>query len=355
MTRWPCRAPAEAEWLEDDAAQARHPGPGRRTENAHPRRTRFSLDHGGRLLGPRAKGAARLVGGPRRGTPHAGRARGRGPLAGLGGHRRLGPERPGGLGLGHHQLRLLGRHRPRRHADLRDPAAVPPEVAHLDQPRGRGDDALRGGVRAHLPGHPRRPHLGGLLARAGAEPDGSLAELPEPAAVGRLRGQHLRHGVAALLVRRADPRPRDAARPLEDEDQAVDLRRLRARLARLAAALAALRGRLPGAGGPLDAARALGPLDRLDGLRGLAAAGLAHHDLPALLRGRRDLLRLRDGDHADGDLPQGLRPRADHHDAPLRLHGQGHPGHGLDGRLRVRRSSSSSPGTAATRPRCTCS
>jgi hypothetical protein len=32
MTRWPCRAPAEAEWLEDDAAQARHPGPGRRTE-----------------------------------------------------------------------------------------------------------------------------------------------------------------------------------------------------------------------------------------------------------------------------------------------------------------------------------
>ena len=57
------------------------------------------------------------------------------------------------------------------------------------------------------------------------EPDGHLAELPQPAAVGRVRGQHLRHGVAAVLVRGADPRPGDAARPLEDEDQAVDLRR----------------------------------------------------------------------------------------------------------------------------------
>ena len=39
-------------------------------------------------------------------------------------------------------------------------------------------------------------------------------------------------------------------------------------------------------------------------LRRLAAPRLAHHDLPALLRGRRHLLRLRHGDDADGDLPQ---------------------------------------------------
>ncbi len=39
-------------------------------------------------------------------------------LAVLGGDRRLGPQQPRRLGLGHHQLRLLGRHRPRRHADL---------------------------------------------------------------------------------------------------------------------------------------------------------------------------------------------------------------------------------------------
>ena len=32
------------------------------------------------------------------------------------------------VGVRHHQLRLLDRHRPRRHADLRDPAAVPAEA-----------------------------------------------------------------------------------------------------------------------------------------------------------------------------------------------------------------------------------
>ena len=36
---------------------------------------------------------------------------------------------------------------------------------------------------------------------------------------------------------------------------------------------------------------------------------------------------LRDGDDADGDLPQGLRPRAHHHAAALRLHGEDHAGH----------------------------
>ena len=34
------------------------------------------------------------------------------------GRRGLGPQEPGQLGLGHRQLRLLDRHRPRRHADL---------------------------------------------------------------------------------------------------------------------------------------------------------------------------------------------------------------------------------------------
>ena len=40
------------------------------------------------------------------------------------GHRHLGHQHPGRLGLRHHQLRLVDRHRPRRHADLRDPAAA---------------------------------------------------------------------------------------------------------------------------------------------------------------------------------------------------------------------------------------
>ncbi len=57
---------------------------------------------------------------------------------------------PGRLGLRHHQLRLVDRHRPRRHADLGDPAAAAPGVAHLDQPLRRGDDALRRGLRRHV-------------------------------------------------------------------------------------------------------------------------------------------------------------------------------------------------------------
>ena len=211
-------------------------------------------------------------------------------------------------------------------------------------------------VRAHLPGHPRRPRLGRLLAarrcrtRWAVWPNFRSPLLWDVFAVSIYGTVSLLFWYVGLIPDLATMRDRS-----KTQDPAVDLRRLRARLARLAAALAALRGRVPDPGRPRDAARALGPLDRLDGLRGLAAPGLAHHDLPALLRRRRDLLRLRDGGHADGDLPQGLRPRADHHDPALRLHGQDHPGHGLDGRLRLRAWSSSSPGTAATRTRSTCS
>ena len=42
-------------------------------------------------------------------------------------------------------------------------------------------------------------------------------------------------------------------------------------------------------------------------------ARLAHDDLPALLRRRRDLLRLRDGADAGDPAPRGLRPRGLHH------------------------------------------
>ena len=66
----------------------------------------------------------------------------------------LGHQHPGRLGLRHHQLRLVDRHRPRRHADLGDPAAAAPGVAHLDQPLRRGDDALRRGLRRAVPAAP---------------------------------------------------------------------------------------------------------------------------------------------------------------------------------------------------------
>ena len=50
----------------------------------------------------------------------------------------------------------------------------------------------------------------------------------------------------------------------------------------------------------------------------------------------RDLLRVRHGADADGDLPHGVSPRAHHHAAALRLHGEDHAGDRDDGRLRLR-------------------
>src|SRR2546422_48455 len=93
-----------------------------------------------------------------------------------------------------------------------DAAAVPAAVADVDQPVRRGDDAVRGGVRGDVPTSPYRPALaGGLLALPFPEHDGAVAAVPQPADLGRLRRLDLRHGLPAVLVRRVDPRPRDAA------------------------------------------------------------------------------------------------------------------------------------------------
>ena len=63
------------------------------------------------------------------------------------GRRRLGREQLGQLGVGHHQLRLLDRHRPRRNDDRRHSLSHAPALGHRHQPRGGGDDHLRGHVR----------------------------------------------------------------------------------------------------------------------------------------------------------------------------------------------------------------
>ena len=130
-------------------------------------------------------------------------------------HRRLGQHDPGRLGLSDRQLRVLGRYRPRRHADQRDPVPAPPELAHRDQPLRRGDDDLRGHLRRHLPGHPHRPPLAAVLDVPDPEPDGDVAAVPQPARVGHLRGRHLRHDVAPVLVHGHDSGPRDVPRSLD--------------------------------------------------------------------------------------------------------------------------------------------
>ena len=69
------------------------------------------------------------------------------------------------------------------------------------------------------------PALAVLLALAVPEHDGALAAVAQPAGLGRVRGLHLRHRLAAVLVRRPDPRPGDAAGPHEVEGRRHDLRR----------------------------------------------------------------------------------------------------------------------------------
>ena len=113
----------------------------------------------------RRSGAASLIGDRRRAALLM--LLGVADQAGLHRHRHLGHQPPGRLGLRHHQLRLVDRHRPRRHADLGDPAAAAAGVAHLDQPLRRGDDALRRRLRAACSRcfHTGRPWLA-LLAVA---------------------------------------------------------------------------------------------------------------------------------------------------------------------------------------------
>ena len=256
----------------------------------------------------------------------------------LTGHRHLGQQRPGRLGVRHHQLRLVDRHRPRRHADLGDPAAVPAAVAHVDQPLRRGDDALRRRLRGDVPAAPHRPAVaGGLLAvpvsrtrwacgrSSAARSSGTCSRCRPTARCRRCSGSP-----------GSCPTWRRCATAPQSKVGADDLRHAGARLARLGAALAALRDGVPAAGRHLHAARALGPLGRELRLRGVGAARLARHDLPALLRRRRHLLRLRDGDDAGHAAAEVLRPRRLHHHAAHPQHDEGHAGDRDDRGLRLR-------------------
>jgi Ni/Fe-hydrogenase subunit HybB-like protein len=119
-----------------------------------------------------------------------------------------------------------------------------------------------------------------------------------------------------------DPRHRGAARPRDQPAAQADPLGAELRLAQLGAGVAALRPRVPVPRRLLDAAGALGALGRVLRLRDGHRAGLAHDDLPALLRRRRHLLRLRDGlddHHPDAEV---VRAQALRHAQPPRRLGE---------------------------------
>ncbi len=136
-----------------------------------------------------------------------------------------------------------------------------------------------------------------------------LAELPQPAAVGRVRGLDLRHGLAAVLVHRPGPGSGDAARPRDD-----------ARSKQIVYGILALGWRgshrhwlhyetayliLAGLSTPL--VLSVHTIVSLR-LRDVGHPRLAHDDLPAVLRRGRRLQRLRHG--GDADDHRAARPSA---------------------------------------------
>ena len=128
-------------------------------------------------------------------------------------HRRHQPEQPGGLGPAHHHLRVLGRHRPRGHADFGDPLPLARALADRHLPRRRDHHHLRGHDRGPVPAHPPRSRLGRVLHPALPERPATVAELPLAAGVGRAGHHHLSHGQPDLLLRGSRARHRGGARP----------------------------------------------------------------------------------------------------------------------------------------------
>ena len=101
---------------------------------------------------------------------------------------------------------FLGWYRSRRDADFGHPVLVPTKLADQHQPLRRSDDHFRRLLCRDFPGRSRRPGVVCLLAVAGSVSTlGHVAEFSQPLVVGRLRGQHLRHCFAAVLVHGDDP------------------------------------------------------------------------------------------------------------------------------------------------------
>ena len=125
--------------------------------------------------------------------------------------RSVGTSRLGLLGMGHRQLRLVDRNRPCRNPNLGDSLSLEAEMAHLDQPSGRGHDHLCRHVRGNFPALSHRACLVWMVAPAAAQCQQHLAEFSQSTGVGRVCRIDLFHGLAALLVHGDDSRPGDPA------------------------------------------------------------------------------------------------------------------------------------------------
>ncbi len=191
------------------------------------------------------------------------RAPGRGGvLAVRQGDRRVGQQPPGDVGLRHHQLRLVDRHRLGRHLHIGFLLPDEGDLAHRAQPHRRIDDPVRRRLRRALSAAASRPGLVRLLAGPLSGHDGAVAAIQKPASVGLLRHPDLCDQLGAVLVSRTDSRPRGAAGPRGNAGQAIGLRVAGGRIPRARRAMAALPRHLWRAGGADGAAGLFGSFDR---------------------------------------------------------------------------------------------
>ena len=219
------------------------------------------------------------------------------------GHRRVGPQLPGVLGLRHHQLRLLDRHQPRGHADLRDSASHQCHLAPPGHSLRRGHHRLLRSDRRHHSALPHRPPVARFLDDPLSQRTPYLAQLPLAARLGLLRHLHLPHRQHHLPVSADDSGFRRRARRRHRLAQ-EDLSRPGAGMAGHAAAMAAPGNRHAHHGHGDRSRSRLGAHHRLLGFRHDPGAHVALQHLRPLLCRRRDLQRHRRPDPGHGAAAQ---------------------------------------------------
>ena len=197
----------------------------------------------------------------------------------------VGQQQHGVLGLGHHELRVVDRNRPRRHADdLRgSPLSLTrQQLAHRGINRAAEAMTIFAvmAVPAHVPAAPHRPAVVRVVDWIPLYPNdmGSMwPQLPQPAGCGTCSRSRptSRSSVAVLVSWAWSSTSRRSA--IATSSAATTSRRssygIFARLARLGAAVAPLRARVPDPRRPRDAAGVQRPLGRVLRLRDVAATG----------------------------------------------------------------------------------
>ena len=220
------------------------------------------------------------------------------------GHRHLGTEQDRRLGVRHHELCLLGRHRTCRHADLGRAVSVPTEMANGRQSVGRSDDTLRRHVCRDLSADSHGTSVAGLLDDALSQHAWiAVGQLQIAAAVGRVCDLDLSSDLRRVLVRRSDPRPGHHSRSIKTRTATANHVHSVARLGRIGENMASLRNGLHAAGRIGDTAGVFGAHDRQHGLCHRRHSGMAHDDLSAVLCGGCNLQRPGHGDDADDHRP----------------------------------------------------